>query len=84
MERDKRQDDELKAAQIKYLKTKTAFLRARMLWPLIVVALVAAVVVINIASGRIYKTPPAAKQIIRKPVHLRGLFCRRHEAAACA
>lgn len=51
MERDKRQDDELKAAQIKYLKTKTAFLRARMLWPLIVAALVAAVAVINIAFG---------------------------------
>ena len=51
MERGKRQDDELKAAQIKYLKTKTAFLRARMLWPLIVIALVAAVVVINIAYG---------------------------------
>ena len=51
MERGTRQDDELKAAHIKYLKTKTAFLRARMLWPLIVVALVAAVVVINIAFG---------------------------------
>lgn len=51
MEGDKRQNDELKAAQIKYLKTKTTFLRARMLWPLIVVALVAAVVVINIAFG---------------------------------
>ena len=51
MERDKRQDDELKAAQTKYLKTKTSFLRARMLWPLAVAALIAVVSFINMTLG---------------------------------